>query len=268
MNKLRYLLLAPLLLAACSNPSPVQTEVTSDSATGIVGGTEVSPGSREMYSTVGLYDKQSKSLCTGSLISENLVLTAGHCIGDDPKQMVVIFKQKFDDAQPENIRVVTAAKRHAQYNPKQSRNTADIAVIKFDSSAGLPQGYGPAKLLPNFSLLQPGARIVAVGYGLSKSWIFKSGAGVLRTTELKVKDGFSETEIMIDQSLKKGVCSGDSGGPGYMDVDGQLYLWGVVSRGDSIPIPLTPNCFLFSVYTRVDVYAPWIIQAANELLAL
>jgi secreted trypsin-like serine protease len=47
--------------------------------------------------------------------------------------------------------------------------------------------------------------------------------------------------------------------------DGQLYVWGVASRGDSLPIPLVPKCMMFSVFTRVDAYQNWIIETVNQL---
>ena len=267
MKSLSYFIGIGLISAGCSQTTTsFENNAVVDTA-GIVGGSEVTSGSPEIYSTVGLYDKQDKFLCTGTLISEGLILTAGHCIGQDPKQMVVIFKETFKGAQPQEMRQVLDAKRHEDYNTKMTENMADIGVVLFDTSQGLPQGYGYAKILKDYSLLQPGARVTAVGYGLNVAWILKLGSGVLRSVDLKVKNpSFSATEIMVDQSLKRGVCSGDSGGPGYLKVDGQLYLWGVVSRGDSLPIPLTPDCFMFSVYTRVDSYLSWILDASQALL--
>ncbi len=270
MKKIKYIFLSSLVLAACSDKSASNrsTTVVANSNSSIIGGTEVKAGDREMVSTVGLYDK-SGFLCTGTLISGNLVLTAAHCIGEDPKNMVVIFKDKFKGAKPEDMRPVIAAKKNDKYQPEQRLNTADIAVLRFDPGSGIPAGYKTAKVLRDFSLLSPGAKIVAVGYGLNWSWVVTNGAGTLRTVELQVENpNFSETEISLQQSLKKGICSGDSGGPGYMDIDGQLYVWGVVSRGAALNIPLTPKCAMMSVYTRVDVYAPFIVDAAKELNAI
>lgn len=273
MKGFKYLLLSSFVaLAACSDKSSsnnTANAVNVDS-TSIVGGTEVKAGDIEMRSTVGIYDMQEKALCTGTLIAQNLVLTAGHCVGEDPTKMVILFKEKFDGAQKENIRAVTGAVRHPEYDPKRGTDTADIAVIKFDpGAAGLPAGYATAKVLTDFSTLQKGTDVVVAGYGLSWSWVVKKGAGTLRTTELQVENPhFSNTEISLKQSVKHGVCSGDSGGPGYIKVNGDLYLWGVVSRGDSLPIPLTPNCFIFSVFTRVDVYTPFIKEASATLNGL
>ncbi|QDK38144.1 trypsin-like serine protease [Bdellovibrio sp. NC01] len=265
MKSLKYLLVSSLLVAACSDKSAQNsTEVSANGS--IVGGKEVQPGDREMTSTVGLYDTEGKFLCTGTLISANLVLTAGHCIGEKPEKMIVIFKENFNDLNKDNTRPVVGAVRHKDYDPKRGTNTADIAVIRFDNTVPVPAGYKTAKLLPDFNLLQKGTSVVVAGYGLNWSWVIKKGSGVLRTTELQVKDpNWSETELSLSQSVKRGICSGDSGGPGYLDIDGQLYVWGVVSRGDSLPIPLTPDCFIFSVYTRIDAYKTFIVEAAAEL---
>lgn len=46
-------------------------------------------------------------------------------------------------------------------------------------------------------------------------------------------------------------CLSDSGGPGFITLDGVEYLAGVTSRGDA-------ECAEFGVDTRVDVYADWV----------
>lgn len=258
-----------LVLAGCSNSNLSQeakTNLNADSK-GIVGGVEVQKGSREIVSTVLLYDKSKKYLCTGTLIDPQLVLTAGHCVDESSTELVVIFSRKVEEASAETVRPVVAIKRHENYNEKMTKNMADIALIRIDPLVGLPEGYAPAKILSDWSLLQPQRKTIAAGYGINRAWIFKKGSGTLRSTQLEISEpGFSETEVLVEQSLKRGVCSGDSGGPGYLDIDGELHLWGVVSRGDSIPIPLFPDCFMFSIYTRVDSYLPWIDAARMELL--
>lgn len=270
MKSLKYILVSTLFLAACSDKagqslSNQNIQVDADSAA-IVGGRELKPGSREMVSTVGLYDLKEKFICTGTLISSNLVLTAAHCVGADPSKMVVVFKDNFSNAKKEDMREVVAAKVNTSFDPGKATNTADIAVIKFDDSVDLPAGYKPARILRDFSILKKGTEVVAAGYGLNWTWVTRKGAGTLRSAELKIsEDKFSETEISLDQSVFKGVCSGDSGGPGYIDIDGQLYVWGVVSRGDSLPGRIFPKCMILSIYTRIDVHAPWIVEAMESL---
>ncbi len=269
MKNTILILFASLVLVACSNSQNLGlSDDHRDLQNGIVGGDEVKAGSREIFSTVGIFDKKSQSMCTGTLLSEQLVLTAAHCIGEEPKQMLIIFKDRFAKARKEDTRPVLDARQHPRYVGNiTSQNIGDIALIRFDAQAGIPAGYGPAQLLSDFSLLKSGTEILAVGYGLSWAWGVKAGEGTLRKVKLTVRDSeFSDTEILVDQSLRRGVCSGDSGGPGYLVNNGQLFVWGVVSRGDSLPSRLIPSCFLFSVYTRIDVYGAWLEKASLELL--
>jgi hypothetical protein len=49
----------------------------------------------------------------------------------------------------------------------------------------------------------------------------------------------------------KNTCNGDSGGPAFAEVGGELLLAGVTSYGD-------PSCTQYGVDTRVDVYASFL----------
>ncbi|WP_413584461.1 S1 family peptidase [Bdellovibrio sp. HCB274] len=259
-------LLATAALVACA-PANQNGTVTADGNSQVIGGDLVKPGSRVMRSTVGLYDPKAGALCSGTLIAENMVLTAAHCVAGDPKALQVHFNNEMKKSTQEQIRKVDAGFVNTDYDPQRKENTADIAILRF--KGGLPAGYAPAKRLKNSGALVQGIQVVIAGYGLNRSWVIKSGAGTLRTTELVVADpNFSATEAMLKQSLKRGACSGDSGGPAYLDIKGELYLWGVLSRGDALPTRLTPDCFMLSVYTRADIYATWIDQKMELLRAL
>ncbi|WP_413581836.1 S1 family peptidase [Bdellovibrio sp. HCB288] len=249
-------LLVTAALTACA-PANQNGTVVADGNSQVIGGDVVKPGSRVIRSTVGLYDAKAGALCSGTLIAENIVLTAAHCVAGDPKALQVHFNNEMKKSTPEQIRKVDAGFVNTDYDPQRKENTADIALLRF--RGGLPLGYGPAKRLKNSGALVEGITVRIAGYGLNRSWVIKSGAGTLRTTELVVADPhFSATEAMLKQSLKRGACSGDSGGPAYLDIGGELHLWGVLSRGDALPTRLTPDCFMLSVYTRADVYAKWI----------
>lgn len=248
-------MVATAALAACAPAS--QNGTIEAQGQQIIGGDKVKPGSRIIRSTVALYDTKVGALCSGTVISENIVLTAAHCVGPNPKAMFVIFNNEVEKAPKQQIRVVNAAAVNKDYSETRKENTADIALVRFEGS--LPAGYAPAKFLKNSGLLREGTSIIVAGYGLNRSWVIKSGAGILRTTSLNIADpNLTATEAALQQSLKKGVCSGDSGGPAYLDVDGELQVWGVASRSDALPTRLTPDCFLMSIYTRTDAYTQWI----------
>ena len=87
-----------------------------------------------------------------------------------------------------------------------------------------------------------------------------SGEGLLRTTELTNLGYYNETEVVFDQQHGKASCEGDSGGPAYIQVEGQYRLFGVTSRG-------TRGCNGYVVYS--DVTTPklhaWLADAKAEL---
>ena len=258
-------LLATAALSACA-PGTNNGTVNADNNAQIIGGEEVKPGSRVMKATVGLYDTKVGALCSGTLIAPNIVLTAAHCVGPNPKAMMVFFAGNVEKAKKEQVRIVDAAIVNKDYDAKRTQNAADIALIRFVGSA--PAEYTPAKILKNSGSLREGTTAVVAGYGLNRSWVIKSGAGVLRTTTLTIANpDFSATETSLNNTFKRGVCSGDSGGPAYLDVDGELQVWGVASKSDALPTRLTPDCMLMSIYTRADIYAKWIADNMADLKA-
>lgn len=261
-------MLATLLLAACADQTTDNSQLQlTGKQEGVIGGDEVSAGSIISRSTVGLYDKKAGALCSGTLIASQLVLTAAHCVDPTSNELIVFFGQEMKGLDPAKTRRAIKAVQYKHYNPERGEDTGDMALVRFEGD--LPAGYAPARLYKDFSSLDKGSRVVVAGFGLNWAWGVKKGAGTLRTTKLKVKKAlYGKTEVMLDQSLRKGICSGDSGGPAYIEQNGQLLLMGVASRGDSLPIPLTPDCFILSIFTRVDSYVPWIQETAAELMSI
>ena len=266
MNLKKLVLALSLTMAACA-PQNEQLSLDAQSDNAIVGGEKVARLSPIGRHTVGLYESKIGYICSGTLIAPNLVLTAAHCIDPQAKNLAVVFDTEIKKASKDRTRAVVDYRINPLWltNQNEVRNTGDIAVLRFEGRA--PAGYEPAPLLGDSQYLRNGATSTMAGYGLSWTFVIGAGSGTLRSTNLKIDDNnFSETEVMIGQSVKRGICSGDSGGPAYMQINGRLHVWGVASRGDSIPLLLAPKCMLFSVFTRVDVYQDWILQASAELL--
>lgn len=265
MNKIFALLASLFFLAACAPQNSENQIISGTDSTSIVGGEKVSAASSIGRSTVGIYESKIGYICTGTLITNNLVLTAAHCVDPKAKDLVVIFAPEMKNASKEQIRRVTGQVVHKDYSGEvQTENTHDIAVLRFEGEA--PAGYQAAPMLFEPGYLNNDVRTIVAGYGLNWTIVLSKGSGTLRTTELVLDDvNFSRTEVMLGQSLRRGICSGDSGGPAYLELNGQLHVWGVASRGDSLPGLLTPKCMLFSIFTRVDAHQAFIQDAITQL---
>jgi secreted trypsin-like serine protease len=246
-----------LLLAVGCAPQDQSTSL-SNNADGIVGGKKIDATNIAGQSTVGIYSSDVGYICTGTLVAPNVVLTAGHCVDPKAKEIVIIFAPEMKNAKKDQIRKVVQSVVHPQYGHEvKAKDMYDVALMKFEGQA--PAQYKVAPMLFDRSAIRTDSRTIVAGYGLSWTIGPKAGAGTLRTTDLKISDAnFSNTEVLLDQSITRGICSGDSGGPAYLSINGVLHVWGVASRGDSLPGWLTPKCMLFSVFTRVDAHQAFI----------
>lgn len=223
----------------------------------IIGGVPVGASDPVVTSTVALYDGQF--LCTGSLIAQDLVVTAAHCI-DDTSTMQVLFRLKVKGTGP--AARVLGAVVHPRYFPSaEGKDQNDIAVVRF--AGKLPRGYAPARLLPASIPLQNGQTVTLAGYGITTA-IPQSGSGTLRKVDVKIKDArFARTEVLLDQTSGRGACHGDSGGPAFARARGKLYLWGVTNRG--YPNDAPDDCAHQAVYTDILAHKAFLNKAAQTL---
>jgi secreted trypsin-like serine protease len=256
-----------ILMVACGKNSQT-SNVAGAPVNGIYGGEKVSAADSVNKSIVALYHTKEHYLCTGSILSNDLILTAAHCVSGDMTKMVVIFAPKAIEngelVKGIPVRHVLKGLHHPRFEPDHIKAVMmdDIGLIRFEG--GLPAGYEPATVLVNYKAhIHNGSAVEMAGYGIS-NYLFKSGAGQLRKVTLTVADAnYSEAETSIDQGVRKGICSGDSGGPAYLQADGKYLLWGVTSRGAGL-FSVAP-CIFSSVYTRVDYYWSWLQTAAKEM---
>jgi secreted trypsin-like serine protease len=208
--------------------------------------------------TVGLRMRLStgtSTICTGTLVDQDLVVTAGHCLKRKPKSLTILFGLNMDEK--ETVARDTAAYEvHPKYNENEGKDgNNDIALIQF--SGGIPPGFSPAGIVPADQVIHPGDDFLIAGFGHTST--SSSGkTGVLHRTTLEVeKPDYSKTEYSFTQKTS-GACFGDSGGPAYREVGGAWLLAGVTSRGSQ-------NCVGFLVYIRVEKHGDWLMAAAERL---
>lgn len=258
MKRLLIFSALSLNLISC-NPSKKDggdAELIWSSQESIVGGHTVT-GYQTSKHIVGLFAPRFGN-CTGTLIDKNIVITAAHCIPSNPRSMFVVFGTNLQNALPTNSRPVIAALVSPLWGktPGTQRNTGDLAVLKFQGEA--PFGYIPVSLLSNGNYLVPSAFTLLAGYGLDDGKL-QTGSGVLRETyTLLTNPRYSQTEAVLDQTIGKGTCSGDSGGPAFLLIGGAYYIWGVTSRGDG-------SCKKTGIYTIIVPYLGWIQNSIRQL---
>lgn len=252
-----------LLLAACTE----QFSITEMNANGlerssIINGTDVGNNSHFSKSTVAIYDQSTGEICTGSLITKNIVLTAAHCVGPEVDKMLILFGTKITaDSFMLNVDKVVVSK-YWDSNKHNEKDTGDIALLHF--SGTIPDGYQTIKFLFSPRSIKQNQFTTIIGYGVID---FKKddSAGILRATSVKIVDlNFSKTEVQVDQSKGTGACFGDSGGPAFINILGQDFLWGVIARGVNDP---ENDCSKSSVITNILNYRTWIIQEIKILEA-
>lgn len=255
-------LLSTLTITACAPSSQYNSSEVQTSGEGIIGGWEAQPGDRIQQSIVAIYDSYEGQLCTGSLLPNNVVLTAAHCIGPDPEAMFVIFDTQVAAKSLRRRIDKVAISPYWAHRQMEDKDTGDIALVHFTGS--VPRGYVPATFAgPNERrLLKAGSEVVLAGYGISNG-ATGDGAGRLRVTKVKIEDPkFSNSEITLNQTQGTGACHGDSGGPAYILVNGHHYLWGVTSRGVE---DKSNDCSKLAAYTSALYYKTWINKMAAKL---
>lgn len=218
----------------------------------IVGGSRVPEGKwNDVVAVIG-----AGGSCSGTLIAPDVVLTAGHCIGIEPYEVVT---STTDFRRPGGDHIaVKWARAYPDWTDRY-----DVGVLMLEHMAR-PKPRPIAAACHTNERLRDGAPLTIVGYGLV------TPAGTDNNTRLHeatapVLDPFCESAPGCESAVRpngelvaggRGTdsCFGDSGGPAFLETPAGPALVGVVSRGLALPgLP----CGNGGVYVRADKIVAW-----------
>ncbi|WP_413585467.1 S1 family peptidase [Bdellovibrio sp. HCB274] len=299
-NPFLYLALGCTISACTPLDAPLISRNKNDSA--IIGGKTVTAKDLVAKHVVGLLIENKhngdQEICSGTLLKGNLILTAAHCVADSQNVTVTVIFGNVMTAR--NITTVsrkglaTAVTAWWGSETHLDTDTGDIALVKFEGT--VPNGYAPVtNLLTNEDLFD-NQKVIIAGFGANRiitqqvdvntypdligaiqngqvvcqdsmklencMEIKMEGTGTLRQGTSQIVDSrYSSSEIEIT-SDSGATCHGDSGGPGFVLKNGQLYLWGVANRSANSKIT---DCSVNSIYANVSFFREWLNLAAGKL---
>lgn len=194
-------------------------------------------------------------LCSGTLISPDVFLTAAHCMGlESFLPPDAEFFVTFDETIDENAVYYTGTEHPHPGFPGPASNTFDIGVIKLDQPLFMTE-YGTlpaAGLLDNMKSehLLKSQEFTTVGYGTVRDTRKKAWQSILDNVDRNKADQefLSLTKSWLTLSMNQatgngGTCYGDSGGPHFLE--GTTTIVSLTITGDA-------NCKATDKTYRVD----------------
>lgn len=230
------------------NFNPVNSTIVPN----IVGGIDATIGEFPFF-----VHNDGTSLCGGSLIHPDIVLTAAHCEGASFQAGSFVYigsNDRFPNSSAERIRIANTIKH---FDFRRRTFESDIMLVKLaqpsKASTFINVNSDP-------SLPAPGQSLTVIGMGRT------SRAGPPRNKLQKVQVNLVDREtcvraygnrlndrtMLCASDIGKDACAGDSGGPLFQG----LTQHGIVSWGRGCANPDSPG-----VYTRLSTFSEWINES-------
>ena len=234
----------------------------------IIKGTDVPPGKWPFAASLRGLDHKGHG-CTGSVLTDDTILTAAHCIGDlkPEKEMIYLGEVKQN---PINNKSVYLVKKYIPFEKYAShaKPENDFGLIKLKTKINFDDVKGKITkaCLPRPQDLPDESKCVAMGWGQTETdmpnvlkevtlpIIQKSGC---RQNDGKICAGFGKKK---NEKPEGDTCFGDSGGPLVCPLKSNPKIWlqyGVMSAGSN------PCGNGYAYYARLSSNLEWIRKNAE-----
>ncbi|XP_008564368.1 PREDICTED: chymotrypsin-like elastase family member 1 [Galeopterus variegatus] len=258
---LHFLVFAVLVLYGHSTQDFPETNAR------VVGGTEAQRNSwPSQISLQYLYRGFWHHTCGGTLIRQDWVMTAAHCVDSEMTYRVVVGDHNLtqNDGTEQYVGVQDIV-IHPSWNSNNVAAGYDIALLHLAQNITL-NDYVQLGVLPQEKTILPNnSACYITGWGLTKTngWLSQTlQQAYLPSVDYATCSGSSYWGSTVKSTMVcaggDGVhsgCQGDSGGPLHCLVNGQYYVHGVTSFVSSL------GCNVYrkpTVFTRVSAYISWI----------
>jgi hypothetical protein len=239
-------LMLTLLLTSREAASADEPEALARAGQALIGGRASAPG--EDLAVVAVV-AGSRPICTGVLVSSDVVLTAAHCL-KGARQLAVVFGARVHSEAVR--RRVVRVRPHPEYEVRDSSH--DLAALLLDKPA--PAAVEPVRIARSLPAGFDGVMVRIVGFGIADA-----AAGMVGTKrEMAVPVLRIEDDSLRLANGGQQACRGDSGGPAFLRVGETEQVVAVVSGGES-------ECKEGARLARVDGARSDFIGAFMELTA-
>lgn len=177
--------------------------------------------------------------CTGVVIHERAILTAGHCF-EKPERRNLPLEIDFQDDTGFVSMVTYSADQFKTHllTPAPQTGHLDLAIIVFDASILPDERFVVSPIvtsadIKNFSDLR-GRKLYAAGAGRNEGTLYEderrdpTEVGKLYFTGVEY-EGVSWDSLSVYSKGDSKICMGDSGGGLFLQQGGQLILVGILS---------------------------------------
>ncbi len=239
----------------------------------IIRGRQLDANGPAASNIVGLSDDGKFIFCTGSIIAEDVVVTAAHCVRDKSNLKVVFGQPK---ALVDTIDVVSIE----TYKPYKDAAFPNFDIAWLRLKRKIPAGFQAMEILRDPSSLARASGYQIAGYGIEKTDCLTDDCnGKLLEADTSLQS-YHDTPRLMSLLVFKGAallgfgasCNGDSGGPAYAKIADRWYLIGVTNGATAY---LNPDSFVnpsqsceegSDTYTFMGDYINWLEKRSEHAL--